>query len=74
MPGGYWFEALEIMAFEPERRCPHDTGHRWPFTERIGTTKIYRRLNMFAVIVRWCHNSLLAATALLTIALVMSAK
>jgi hypothetical protein len=27
---------------------------------------------MFVVIARWCHNSLLAATALLTIVLVMS--
>jgi hypothetical protein len=28
---------------------------------------------MLTVIARWCHNSLLAAVALLTIALVMSA-
>jgi len=67
-----WFEALEIMAFESERRCPHDTAHQWPFAERIGTTNIYRRLNMFSVVARWCHNSLLAAMALLTIALVVS--
>jgi hypothetical protein len=29
-------------------------------------------IDTFAVVARWCHNSLLAAMALLTIALVMS--